>query len=181
MAGVEISINGPLSAGRALVTPRRFCLFDARSGGTHSRFAYSTSEVSRWLPLEELTGGASIKGILPDGLVTVVDVKWHGSNVVELTYKDPRDRPDNGLVCRDRESTIEDPGLYSTGEVRRDPNFRSSSARESARLKFAKGKNSDARNQARPRFVACASCLLNRSRNEPSSHRRVSRLLAGFW
>jgi hypothetical protein len=38
--------------------------------------------------LEALTRGASIKGILPDSLVTVVDAKWHGSAVVELTYKD---------------------------------------------------------------------------------------------
>ncbi len=34
--------------------------------------------------LEDLKRGASVKGILPDGLVTVVDVKWHGS--VESYY-----------------------------------------------------------------------------------------------
>jgi hypothetical protein len=38
--------------------------------------------------LEDLTRGTSVKGILPDSLVTVVDVKWHGSAVAELTYKD---------------------------------------------------------------------------------------------
>ena len=38
--------------------------------------------------LEELTRGASVKGVLPDGLVTVVDVQWHGSEVVELIYRD---------------------------------------------------------------------------------------------
>ncbi len=36
--------------------------------------------------LEELTRGAAVRGVLPDGLVTVVDVAWYGSNVVELTY-----------------------------------------------------------------------------------------------
>src|SRR5208282_4914190 len=57
--------------------------------------------------LEELTRGASVSGILPDALVTVVDVKWHGSNVVELTYKDPAGRLGNELVYRDREPTID--------------------------------------------------------------------------
>jgi hypothetical protein len=32
--------------------------------------------------LEELKRGASAKGVLPDGLVTVVDIKWHSSSVV---------------------------------------------------------------------------------------------------
>ncbi len=57
--------------------------------------------------LEELTRGASIKGILPDCLVTVVDVKWHGSAVVELTYKDPSGRLGSELLYRDREAAIE--------------------------------------------------------------------------
>ncbi len=57
--------------------------------------------------LEELTRGASVKGILPDSLVTVVDVKWHGSTVVELTYKDPSGRLGNELLYRDREPTLE--------------------------------------------------------------------------
>ena len=57
--------------------------------------------------LEDLTRGASIKGILPECLVTVVDVKWHGSAVVELTYKDPSGRLGSELLYRDREATIE--------------------------------------------------------------------------
>ena len=57
--------------------------------------------------LEDLTRGATIKGILPDQLVTVVDVKWYGSNVVELTYKDAAGRPGNELLYRDREPTLE--------------------------------------------------------------------------
>jgi len=57
--------------------------------------------------LEELTRGASLKGILPDGLVTVVDVRWHGSAVVELTYKDATGRLGNELLYREREPTIE--------------------------------------------------------------------------
>lgn len=57
--------------------------------------------------LEELIKGSSIKGILPNQLVTVVDVKWFGSDVVELTYKDASGRPGNELLYRDRELTLE--------------------------------------------------------------------------
>jgi hypothetical protein len=57
--------------------------------------------------LEDLTRGAAVRGILPDGLVTVVDVQWHGSAVVELTYKDASGRLGSELLYRDRESTIE--------------------------------------------------------------------------
>jgi hypothetical protein len=57
--------------------------------------------------LEELTRGASVKGILPDGLVTVVDVKWHGAAVIELTYKDTTGRLGSELLYRDCEPTLE--------------------------------------------------------------------------
>jgi len=57
--------------------------------------------------LEELTRGAAVKGILPDGLVTVVDVRWFGTTAVELTYKDAAGRLSNEILYRDREPTIE--------------------------------------------------------------------------
>jgi len=57
--------------------------------------------------LEELTRGASIKGILPDQLITVVDVKWFGSSVIELTYKDATGRLGSELLYRDREPMLE--------------------------------------------------------------------------
>ena len=57
--------------------------------------------------LEDLTRGASVRGILPDSLVTVVDVKWFGSSVVELTYKDSNGRLGNELIYRDREPSLE--------------------------------------------------------------------------
>jgi len=57
--------------------------------------------------LEELKRGASVKGILPDASVIVVDVKWHGSSVAELTYKDAGGRLGNELLYRDREPTLE--------------------------------------------------------------------------
>jgi superfamily II DNA or RNA helicase len=57
--------------------------------------------------LEELTRGSAVKGILPDALVTVVDVKWIGAVAVEVTYKDSAGRLANELLYRDREPTLE--------------------------------------------------------------------------
>jgi SNF2 family DNA or RNA helicase len=51
--------------------------------------------------------GAAVRGILPDCLVTVVDVKWYGSAAIELTYKDPSGKPNVLLLYRDREPTIQ--------------------------------------------------------------------------
>jgi superfamily II DNA or RNA helicase len=57
--------------------------------------------------LEDLTQGSAVKGILPNQVVSVVNVKWHGSDVIELTYKDAAGRPDNTLLYRDNEPTLE--------------------------------------------------------------------------
>ena len=57
--------------------------------------------------LEDLKPGSWVKGVLPDALVQVIDAKWHGSSVVELTYQRPAGRPGNELLYRDREPTLE--------------------------------------------------------------------------
>jgi superfamily II DNA or RNA helicase len=57
--------------------------------------------------LEELTRGSAVKGILPDALVTVVDVKWIGTVAIEVTYKDAAGRLGSELLYRDREPTLE--------------------------------------------------------------------------
>src|SRR5882757_7607223 len=57
--------------------------------------------------LEDLKREATVKGILPDCLVTVIDVKWYGSAAVELTYKDPSGKPSVVLLYRDREPSLE--------------------------------------------------------------------------
>jgi superfamily II DNA or RNA helicase len=57
--------------------------------------------------LEDLTRGAAVKGILPDCLVTVIDVVWYGSAAIELTYKDHAGKPNVVLLYRDREPTLE--------------------------------------------------------------------------
>ena len=70
--------------------------------------------------LEDLTRGAVVKGVLRDALVTVIDVRWHGSSVIELTYKDPLGRPGNELLYRDREPALEVVTTLGAGEVVHD-------------------------------------------------------------
>src|SRR6266480_1974295 len=57
--------------------------------------------------LEELQPTASLRGILPDALVTVVNVQWFGSEALELTYKDPSGRVANQLLYRHDEPRLE--------------------------------------------------------------------------
>ena len=57
--------------------------------------------------LEDLTPNASVRGILPDALVTVVNVQWFGSEALELTYKDPGGRVANQLLYRHDEQRLE--------------------------------------------------------------------------
>src|SRR6202140_5373833 len=57
--------------------------------------------------LEDLTPNASVQGILPNGLVTVVSVQWHGSEALELTYKTPEGKVANELLYRHDEPRIE--------------------------------------------------------------------------
>jgi SNF2 family DNA or RNA helicase len=57
--------------------------------------------------LEDLTRGAQVRGVLPDGAVTVLDVKWHGTVAVELTFKDAQGKPSNELLYRTDEARLE--------------------------------------------------------------------------
>ena len=57
--------------------------------------------------LEDLKLNASVRGILPNGLVTVVSVQWFGSEAIELTYKDATGKVGNELLYRDREADLE--------------------------------------------------------------------------
>ena len=57
--------------------------------------------------LEDLQPNAAVRGILPDSLVTVITVKWFGSNAVELTYKAPGGRLGNELLYRHDEPRLE--------------------------------------------------------------------------
>lgn len=57
--------------------------------------------------LEDIVSGSTVKGILPNQVVTVVNVKWIGSVAIELTYKDPAGQLGSELIYRDREPTLE--------------------------------------------------------------------------
>src|SRR5216683_4908451 len=57
--------------------------------------------------LEDLQTNASLRGILPDALVTVVNVQWFGSEALELTYKDPSGRVANQLLYRHDEPRLD--------------------------------------------------------------------------
>jgi len=57
--------------------------------------------------LEEISVGASVKGVTPSGLVTVMGVRWIGNLAIELTYKDATGNLGNVLLYRDSEPGLE--------------------------------------------------------------------------
>src|SRR6202140_4659527 len=59
------------------------------------------------MKLDDLQPNAIVRGILPDALVTVVNVQWFGSEALELTYKTPAGKVANELVYRHDEPRIE--------------------------------------------------------------------------
>jgi hypothetical protein len=56
--------------------------------------------------LEELKPGVLVKGLLPGKLVTVIDVKYHGS-IIELIYEDANGQLSKELILRDREADLQ--------------------------------------------------------------------------
>src|SRR5580698_6177754 len=57
--------------------------------------------------LESLQPNSTVRGILPDCLVTVVNVQWFGSAALELTYKTPSGRVANELLYRHDEPRLQ--------------------------------------------------------------------------
>ena len=57
--------------------------------------------------LEDFQANAAVRGILSDSLVTVVSVRWYGTEAIELTYKTPSGKVENELLYRDDEARIE--------------------------------------------------------------------------
>jgi hypothetical protein len=57
--------------------------------------------------LEDLRPNAAVRGILPESLVTVVNVEWYGSDVVELTCKTHTGKVENLLLYRYKEDDID--------------------------------------------------------------------------
>ena len=57
--------------------------------------------------LEDLTKGALVRGVLADRAVKVVDIVWHGSSAITLTYTDDlTGRADQELLYRDDEAHL---------------------------------------------------------------------------
>ncbi len=59
------------------------------------------------MKLEDLTPDAAVRGILPDQLVTVVKVEWHGTNALTLVYRDAAGRVAEEILYRDDEARLE--------------------------------------------------------------------------
>ena len=57
--------------------------------------------------LEDLRPHSIVRGVHPDGLVTVVSVQWFGSAALELTYKTPAGTVANELLYRHDEARLE--------------------------------------------------------------------------
>ena len=59
------------------------------------------------MKLEQLQPNVALRGIIPDALVTVVNVQWFGSEALELTYKTPTGKVANELLYRHDEPRLE--------------------------------------------------------------------------
>ena len=59
------------------------------------------------MKLEDLQTNAAVRGVLPDSLVTVINVQWFGSEALELTYKTSTGKVANELLYRDDEQRLE--------------------------------------------------------------------------
>jgi len=57
--------------------------------------------------LEELQPNGAVRGIVPDSLVTVVNVQWFGSEALELTYKTSSGKVANELLYRHDEPRLD--------------------------------------------------------------------------
>ncbi len=59
------------------------------------------------MKLEDLQPDASVRGILPDALITVVSVTWHGSEALTLVYRAPDGRVADEILYRHDEPRLE--------------------------------------------------------------------------
>jgi len=58
------------------------------------------------LKLEDLQPDATVRGILPDAAVTVVNVEWHGSDALTLVYRGPNGRVADEILYRHDEPRL---------------------------------------------------------------------------
>lgn len=58
------------------------------------------------MKLQDLQPDATVRGILPDALVTVVSVEWHGSDAMTLVYRGPNGKVADEILYRHDESRV---------------------------------------------------------------------------
>jgi len=61
----------------------------------------------RQFVLEDLQPDATVRGILPDALITVTSVTWHGSDALTLVYRGPNGRVADEILYRHDEPRLE--------------------------------------------------------------------------
>ncbi len=59
------------------------------------------------LKLENLLPDTTVRGILPDASVTVINVEWHGSDALTLVYRGPDGRVGDEILYRHDEARLE--------------------------------------------------------------------------
>ncbi|MFN8861980.1 MAG: helicase-related protein [Gemmatimonadaceae bacterium] len=59
------------------------------------------------MKLEDLQPDATVRGVLPDALATVVSVSWHGSDALTLVYRGPNGRVADEILYRHDEPRLE--------------------------------------------------------------------------
>jgi hypothetical protein len=64
--------------------------------------------------LKDFTRGSQVAGILPGGIVQIVDVKGYDPAVVELTYKDAAGRLRSELIFREGAASL---AIATTGRL----------------------------------------------------------------
>jgi hypothetical protein len=57
--------------------------------------------------LEELKPNSVVRGIVPDGVATVVNVQWHGSDALTLIFRGPSGKVDERVLYRSDEIRLE--------------------------------------------------------------------------
>ena len=61
--------------------------------------------------LEDLTPGARVNGVVAGQAVTVVQVQWHGTAALTLTYRDDSGRPGEQLLYRVEHTSRQPPRI----------------------------------------------------------------------
>ncbi|MCC6973387.1 MAG: DUF3883 domain-containing protein [Anaerolineae bacterium] len=56
--------------------------------------------------LEQLQRGVTVRGIIPERVVTLVDVQWHGTNAVEVVFRQDDGRLGSQLLYRENEASL---------------------------------------------------------------------------